>query len=308
MESPILNLRAGDLVEVRSEKEILAMLGPDGTYEGIPFMPEMRQFCGKKLGVYKRADKICVEGVYICRLRDTVFLDEVRCDGAAHDGCKRMCLIFWKEAWLKRAAPSDQPEAPIDWMKVPEVRPSNGMSDTTYSCQSTALPKVVEPLPAWDIAQYLRDISSRSFTPLQVCKAIFINLYNKIMRVAGGSEFGAAIGKEGKTPSISLDLQVGELVQVKSKEEILETIDAGGKNRGLWIDYEMIRHAGERFRVLRRVDRIILETTGKMREIKNTVLLENAACEGLCRRACARSTHPMWREAWLKRVNEPAAK
>jgi hypothetical protein len=48
---------------------------------------------------------------------------------------------------------------------------------------------------------------------------------------------------------------------------------------------------------------MILEDSGKMRKIENTVLLQGSACEGLAFRGCARHSHPMWREAWLERVN-----
>jgi len=266
-------------------------------------MAEMRLFCGRRFRVFKRADKICVEGSYISRLRDTVFLEEVRCDGAHHDGCDRMCLIFWKEAWLKRAAPSQLAEPPIEWLESPIVDAPPLLPDEIYTCQSTALPKAVEHLNGWDILQYVRDIRSRSFTPWQVFKAIAINSYNMITRRTGGHEFGSIVGIQGKTPTMTLGLQRGEMVQIKSKEEIRATLDANAKNRGLQIDYELLRHAGKQFRVLRRVNRIILETTGKMKEIRNTVLLDNGGCEGLCRRACARTSHPMWREAWLKRVD-----
>ena len=37
----------------------------------------------------------------------------------------------------------------------------------------------------------------------------------------------------------------------------------------------------------------------------NTVLLQGAACTGLCNRGCARNGHPLWREAWLDRVDAP---
>lgn len=298
-----LGLKAGDVVQVLSEHDILATLDQNGMFEGVPFMPEMKQYCGRTFRVFKRADKICVEGAYISRLRDSVFLEEVRCDGAGHDGCDRMCLIFWKEKWLKRAD-DELPESPIPWITIPKPDVQTPLTDKTYACQSTALPEAVEHLPGWDVTQYIRDVTSRSFTPWQVLKALCIHLYNTLMRRTGGSEFGAAIGKEVRTPSITLGLEQGELVEVRRKAEIVATIDSAGKNRGLSIDYEMLRHEGKRFRVLRRVDRIILETTGKMREIKNTVLLDNGACEGLCRRACARNSHPMWREAWLKRVEE----
>src|SRR5258705_198295 len=32
-----------------------------------------------------------------------VHLDGVRCDGSAHGGCQAGCLMFWKDAWLKKA-------------------------------------------------------------------------------------------------------------------------------------------------------------------------------------------------------------
>ena len=40
--------RAGDWVEVKSAKEILATLDDKGRLDHLPFMPEMLQFCGKR--------------------------------------------------------------------------------------------------------------------------------------------------------------------------------------------------------------------------------------------------------------------
>ena len=39
-------LRAGDLVQVRSKEEILKTLDEKGQLENLPFMPEMFEFCG----------------------------------------------------------------------------------------------------------------------------------------------------------------------------------------------------------------------------------------------------------------------
>ena len=49
-----LDLRVGELVEVRSEQEILATLDEHGRLDGLPFMPEMLQFAGQRLRVDKR--------------------------------------------------------------------------------------------------------------------------------------------------------------------------------------------------------------------------------------------------------------
>ena len=45
------NFRAGDVVEVRSKEEILSSLDQHGCVDGMPFMPEMLEFCGRQFVV-----------------------------------------------------------------------------------------------------------------------------------------------------------------------------------------------------------------------------------------------------------------
>ena len=99
-----LELKAGELVEVRSREEILSTLDKTGCLDGMPFMPEMFAFCGKRLPVYKRAHKTCDTITYSGsqRIANAVHLEGIRCNGQAHGGCQAECLIFWKEAWMKR--------------------------------------------------------------------------------------------------------------------------------------------------------------------------------------------------------------
>ena len=52
-------LQAGDWVEVRSKEEILRTLDKQGRLDGLPFMPQMFQYCGKRFRVFKRAHKTC---------------------------------------------------------------------------------------------------------------------------------------------------------------------------------------------------------------------------------------------------------
>src|SRR5258707_14423278 len=103
-----LNLLAGEIVEVRSREEILATLDHKGVLNNMPFMPEMLQYCGKRFRVFRRADKTCdtIADYRSRRMFDTVHLADLRCDGSAHGGCQAGCLVFWKEAWLKRV-PAD---------------------------------------------------------------------------------------------------------------------------------------------------------------------------------------------------------
>src|SRR5260370_39335675 len=102
-------LGGGDWGEGRGREEILKALDAQGRLEGLPFMPEMFEFCAGRFRVFKRAHKTCdpPNGIRGRRMLRTVHLESARCNGGAHDGCQARCLIFWKEAWLKKVAPGD---------------------------------------------------------------------------------------------------------------------------------------------------------------------------------------------------------
>src|SRR5437867_2933228 len=96
--------RAGDLVDVRSKEEILATLDHRGCLDGMPFMPEMLQYCGRRFRVGAVAHKTCETAQKTFkarRLQPTVHIAGLRCDGSAHDGCQADCNLFWRDAWLK---------------------------------------------------------------------------------------------------------------------------------------------------------------------------------------------------------------
>jgi hypothetical protein len=97
------------------------------------------------------------------------------------------------------------------------------------------------------------------------------------------------------------DLQPGEWVEVKSREEILATLDANGKHRGLRFVPEMFEYCGQSFKVLKRVEKICIENTPDVRKLKNTVLLEGGLCQG-GGIGCDRSCFHFWREIWLRRI------
>ncbi|MGC5009324.1 hypothetical protein ACLQ2R_01030 [Streptosporangium sp. DT93] len=102
-----LGLRVGETVEVLGEAEILATLDERGELDGLPFMPEMLAWCGRRLTVHKVAHKLCdtISGSGMRRMERAVHLTGARCDGAAHGGCQTACQFYWKEAWLRRATP-----------------------------------------------------------------------------------------------------------------------------------------------------------------------------------------------------------
>ena len=139
-------------------------------------------------------------------------------------------------------------------------------------------------------------------------------LYDISQRFLGGVPFPRRTGKIPlgiKTPTICLNLQPGEWVRVKSYKEILATLDTNSKNRGLYFDAEMVPYCGRTFRVLRLVNRILDEKTGRMTEFKNPcIMLEGVVCESRyseCRLFCPRAIYSYWRDIWLERVSEPSS-
>ncbi len=103
----------------------------------------------------------------------------------------------------------------------------------------------------------------------------------------------------------ALDLQPGDLVEVLPEDQIMETLDGQLRCMGLSFTNEMKRYCGKRFRVLKKVERIMLESTGELRQMRSpTVFLEGAICEGEYHGKCDRMCYLMWREAWLRKVPE----
>ena len=73
-------------------------------------------------------------------------------------------------------------------------------------------------------------------------------------------------------------------------------------------DGEMVRYCGREARVLRRVEQIIDEKSGRMLHFKNPcIVLEAVTCTGAYHRQCPRAIYPYWREIWLERVDEPSS-
>lgn len=128
-------------------------------------------------------------------------------------------------------------------------------------------------------------------------------VWSKIWRVCRGEQ-GRGNGEQRQKGVVhcteELRLQPGELVEVKSESEIRDTLDEHGRHRGLLWMPNMARFCGKRYKVHKRIETMMLEATGELRKVRNTVLLENVMCEDLY--GCDRSCFHYWREAWLRRV------
>jgi len=123
----------------------------------------------------------------------------------------------------------------------------------------------------------------------------------------GGMQLPDPAGEHAQTRREKLDLVPGELVQIKTVNEIKATLDANKKNRGVFFDVEMVPFCVRTCRVRARVNQIIEKPTGKMVKIPGDwILLEGTACTGKYHRSCARAILPYWREMWVRRADEDA--
>jgi hypothetical protein len=341
-----LKLLAGELVEVRSQDEILATLDENGRLNAMPFMPEMLQYCGKQFRVYKVAHKTCdnIQPWNMRTVKDAVHLTGVRCDGQAHGSCDAGCLIFWNEAWLKRvvhgfvndsqigecgSAVPTHPLPVTDGGAIPIPNsllrtgkkgkdPATG--EDIYSCQATDLREFSSHLPSWNLWQYTRDIRSGNLNRglgdsrgekllevllgiVDVFRILLIEVFNKVQSIRKGVQYPHVQALPVASPPDELNLQPGEFVQVKSRQEIFATLDKRNRNRGLLYDSEMLKYCGGTFRVLKRVNQIVDEKNGKMLRMKSScIILDGSACAADYHKLCPRAIYHYWREGWLRRV------
>jgi hypothetical protein len=228
-------------------------------------------------------------------------------------------LLFWNEQWLKKIDPAIQPALPsAGTSEIPLIctlgtlieatrvgRSSLGHPDELFSCQGTEVSAFSSPLPWWHVGQYIRDLLSGNVNIWDFLVGMFIGAVNLFQCLRGGADFGSVHGMNTKTPPSSLNLCPGDLVQVKSKIEISQTLNPRGKNRGLSFRPEMVSHCGGQYRVVRRVKKIIRPATGKMMSLGgDCFILDGVVCTGKMKRFCPRSVYNYWRENWLTKIEE----
>ncbi len=317
--------RTGDRVRVRSPEEILSTLDANGTLDGLPFMPEMLDWCDMPFRVARRVEKTCVDlappawgAMRRFPANDVVILDGSRCDGHGHDGCKHGCRIFWKEAWLQ---PMDTeyttPQRSKTGLEELRTRLKVKSDENHYFCQSTELSKATEFFTGrhkfWWVRIPFREVRNGDLSVAEVLKLFVRWSRQRLWRAVGGE--AKLRGPHKRTPKESLGLNAGDMVRVKSLDQIVGTLDNNGCNRGMGPSNEMMRCCGGVAEVRYRVDRIIDERTGKMQEMHDTVTLQNMRNnETLCDEClcgdqlgdCPRGELMYWREIWLERVNPSA--
>ena len=200
-----------------------------------------------------------------------------------------------------------------------------------YACQATELPRATSFVSAHNPKMWINDVRSRNASMRIALTGIAILALDKLrnatrrlpepLRSLALGKLRNAIRRlprplrlrsrrlwpeltptgETRQPPL-LDLQPGELVEVRPQMEIEATLDPDNA-RGPHFHPGMLLYCGARARVVGRVDRIIDEPTGRMLKLRgDCVVLEGLWCDGNHYALCRRKIYSFWREAWLRRV------
>ena len=95
----------------------------------------------------------------------------------------------------------------------------------------------------------------------------------------------------------------GEVVRVRSYEEILSTLDPFKELKGCAFLPSMAKYCGTEQRVLRSMRSFMDERDYKLKKVRGVILLENVICNGNATFGeCDRCCFLFWREEWLEKI------
>lgn len=100
-------------------------------------------------------------------------------------------------------------------------------------------------------------------------------------------------------------LTKGDIVRIRSVNEIQATLNSKGRYKGCKFMLEMEQYCGTIQRVFKPVDVFMNERDFTMRRSNGLVLLENLYCEGFSEVGrCDRSCFYFWRVEWLEKIED----
>ena len=101
----------------------------------------------------------------------------------------------------------------------------------------------------------------------------------------------------------STPLSTGDLVRVRSSEEIESTLDPFKELKGCAFLPDMYQYCGTEQRVLKVMRTFLDERDYKVKKVRGVVLLEDVICNGTpAFGPCDRCCFLFWREEWLEKI------
>jgi len=177
-----------------------------------------------------------------------------------------------------------------------------------YSCQYTELTDASRPSAMGWLRWLLEPWIVGNVTGAAWWVVALTRAFNSFQARRGGVAFPARPAFGGQTSKPGEALKSGDWVRVRSSGEIAETLDAKGHHRGLWFDGDLLKHCGHSYRVMGRVERIIDIRSTVMIPMKTAcIVLDDVDGSGEFLWFAEQHDYLYWREAWLQRIEAPAA-
>ena len=163
-------------------------------------------------------------------------------------------------------------------------------------CLLHDLGDIAEPLHRWERIYQRRNRAKR------IIKRRLRYVQNVFSEITGRNKKLLHTSTEESTKI--LNLKPGDLVRIKSREEIQSTLNRWDSLKGCAFMEEMWPYCGTIQHVFKRVNKFLDERTYLVRKCKGIVLLEGVICHGTNDFGqCDRSCFLFWREEWLEKID-----
>ncbi|MBI5962711.1 MAG: hypothetical protein HY863_04490 [Chloroflexi bacterium] len=168
-------------------------------------------------------------------------------------------------------------------------------------CQLPCVPKfsmgIVSPIEKMPLIKRIKRLLAAPWN-LHV-KQWLKQAYYTSVRWSGDSSRQAA----AKSFAPEIPFKDGDLVMVRSREEIQSTLDPFKELKGCAFLADMYQYCGTQQRVLKSMQNFLDERDYKLKKVRGVILLENIICNGTpAFGACDRCCFLFWREEWLEKV------
>jgi len=128
--------------------------------------------------------------------------------------------------------------------------------------------------------------------------------YRYLLNMFSGLQLGNKALEEINTTVLpAVPLQAGDLVRVKSREEIQRSLNDWNQTQKCSFMEEMWQYCGTTQQIFKRVEKFIDERDYIMKKCNGIYLLDGVFCNGTVDFGrCDRSCLLFWREEWLERI------
>lgn len=98
-------------------------------------------------------------------------------------------------------------------------------------------------------------------------------------------------------------LNPGDIVRVRSIEEIKFSLDMNGQLKGCIFTEEMLRYCDTTQRILKKVEKFLDERNYLIKKCEPMFILDGIMCHGSkALGSCDRSCFFFWREEWIEKI------